>query len=267
MVEGRATLITGGAEGIGKETCLQFALRGAHVVCGDLNEHKIRELEGEWEKIKAREKENPLGARLGTLSCFHCDLATSKGAKDLVAYAVSLHGTVDVLFNNVGIQPEASRVPLHQLSEATWDQVMNVNLKSCFWICREAIPFMLRNPEGGSIINNASIQGIQSQKNVAVYAASKGALLSLTRQLACEYGGSKIRVNSVSPGSIGTELMRENTPDLDNVIGNTPAGRIGEARDVAGAVLFLAGREASWITGHNLVVDGGITVKGGWAKL
>jgi meso-butanediol dehydrogenase/(S,S)-butanediol dehydrogenase/diacetyl reductase len=125
---------------------------------------------------------------------------------------------------------------------------------------------MLKNGKG-SIINNSSIQGVNSQRNVSAYAATKGAIISLTRQLACEYGVNNIRVNTVSPGSVQTPLMAANTGNLDYVKNNTPLNRLGVPDDIAQMVLFLASNKSSWITGQNLCVDGGITIKGGWAKL
>jgi len=122
---------------------------------------------------------------------------------------------------------------------------------------------MLSN-NGGSIINMSSIQGIQSQSRVSSYASTKGAILSFTRSLAVEYGKNNILVNTISPGTISTELGANNT-DFSYAISNTPLGRVGSLQDVASLAVFVA--SSQWITGHNFVVDGGITIKGGWSDI
>jgi len=130
-------------------------------------------------------------------------------------------------------------------------------------MCKEVIPFMMTQ-RSGSIINVSSIQGILSQKGVSAYASTKGAILSLTRSLAVEYGKFNILVNSISPGTINTELGAINT-DFSYTISNTPLGKVGSVQDVAPLALLLA--SSSWITGQNFIIDGGITIKGGWADM
>jgi len=133
-------------------------------------------------------------------------------------------------------------------------------------MCKYVIPEMIKIGMG-SIINNSSIQGIQSQKGVPAYAASKGALIALTRQLAVEYGENNIRVNCISPGSVVTPLMKANNKSFSYIEGNTPLGYLGEPKDIAELLLFLGSENSKWITGQNFIIDGGITVKGGWAPL
>eukprot|EP01116_Phalansterium_solitarium_P001819 TRINITY_DN11635_c0_g1_i1.p1 TRINITY_DN11635_c0_g1~~TRINITY_DN11635_c0_g1_i1.p1 ORF type:complete len:260 (+),score=46.85 TRINITY_DN11635_c0_g1_i1:150-929(+) len=250
----KVVIVTGGASGIGRASTLKFATEGADVVFGDVSEEAGSEVSAAWQQDGR-----------GSVTFFKFDAASGEDCRKLVEFSVNKFGRVDVLFNNVGIQPKESRVPIHLLEEATWDNVMNVNLKSAFWMCKYVVPHMLKQ-SSGAIINNASIQGINSQKLVGVYAATKGGLLSLTRQLACEYGGNGIRCNAISPGSIVSELMRKNT-NLEYVTGNTPLGCVGEPDDIADAAVFLASSKSKWVTGHNFVVDGGVTIKGGWASL
>ncbi|MBM3279662.1 MAG: SDR family oxidoreductase, partial [Candidatus Handelsmanbacteria bacterium] len=170
------------------------------------------------------------------------------------------------------IQPTDSYAPAHLLREDQWDRIINVNLKSCFLMSKYCVPVMQRQG-GGVIINTASVQGLQSAKGVSAYAASKGGLLSLTRQLALEYAADKIRVLAVNPGTIDTPLVDEalrglglKKEDLVGVMGRShPIGRIGQPEDVANLVLFLASDKAAFMTGENICVDGGMMAKGAWA--
>ncbi|KAL6076327.1 Oxidoreductase UcpA [Balamuthia mandrillaris] len=267
-MRGRIAVVTGGAQGIGRATALLLAAEGATVYVGDRSAAQLRELSQE-----AAEKNSKTEGGGGQVIGIECDLSTADGCKGFAREVLARieRQPLDLLFNNVGIQPPESRVPLHLLEEAVWDHVLSTNLRSAFLLSKLLLPSLLSSDpraRQASIINNASIQGIQSQRHCGAYAASKGALLSLTRQLACEYGAQGLRVNSISPGSVATPLMRANTAQNGYVEANTPLGRVGEPEDIARAVLWLAvGEGAKWLTGHNLVVDGGITVKGGWAAL
>src|SRR5690606_23246439 len=133
--------------------------------------------------------------------------ATSAGAQRAVNQAVQVWGGLDILCNNAGIQPKAAYVPAHELPEDMWDRILAVNLKSAFLMTQYSIPHLRQH--GGVIVNTASVQGLQSAKGVSAYAASKGGLLSLTRQLALEYAADNIRVLAVNPGSVDTSLLRE----------------------------------------------------------
>jgi len=275
----KVVIVTGGAQGIGRSCCLHFARQGALVFCGDRNEEAGSRLENEWalERKQSEQKNSLLSENLletsppkGSITFVPFDATNGSDCRKLVdmASASSSTGDIDVLFNNVGIQPKEGNVPIHLLEENVWDEVFSVNIKSFYWMCKYAIKVMLlHSTKMHSIINNASIQGIQSQKGVSAYAATKGAILSLTRQLAVEYGDHQIRVNSISPGSILTPLALANNKSLDYISQNTPLGVIGDPMDVAELVGFLADSKSKWITGQNFVVDGGITVKGGWAPL
>lgn len=263
---GKVAIVTGGAQGIGRACCLLLAQHGFYVVCGDANEEAGRSLE-EWSTAQQRQ-DDP-----SRILFVPFDASQGADCERLVNEAINKFGRIDVLFNNVGIQPALAQVPIHLLEEQHWDSIMDVNLKSIFWMCKFCIPHMMEQNKKSddcsqcSIINNASIQAISSQPHVPAYAASKGGIVALTRQLACDYGRHGIRVNAVSPGTIATELARKATPDFTYVESNTPLGRVGDPDDVASLVLFLAGEGARWITGQNIPVDGGITIKGGWAPL
>jgi len=224
-------------------------------VFGDINNEFGHKLEQEWKAQKSGSD--------GEIVFVPWDARKVDSCKNLVKIAIKKYSKIDVLINNVGVQPLESGVPIHLLDESIWDWLHDVNIKSYFLMSKEVIPFMMSR-KSGSIINVSSIQGIQSQKGVSAYASTKGAILSLTRSLAVEYGKFNILVNSISPGTISTELAAMNT-DYSYAISNTPMGKVGSVQDVAPLAILLA--SSSWITGKNFVIDGGITVKGGWADM
>jgi len=251
-------IITGGAQGIGRATALVFAKNGANVFVGDNNTNALSELQNLWSQQKQKEKYS------GTITTVEYDAQSCKSAELLAQKALSAHSRVDVIFNNVGIQ--TPKVPIHDLAEKDWDFVFNVNMKSIFYLLKYCLPTMIKQ-KSGTIINNASIHGVQSQIGQASYGASKGGIIALSRQMACDYGRYNIRVNAVSPGPVRTDLMEKNTPNLPEVISNIPLFRLGEVTDIANLVYFLASEKSGWITGQNIVIDGGITIKGAWHSL
>jgi NAD(P)-dependent dehydrogenase (short-subunit alcohol dehydrogenase family) len=258
--QNKVVIVTGGAKGIGSGICRAFSRDGAHVLCADVD-------------VKAGER---LAAESGSLSgqirFQEADVAQNDACRSLARTAVSEWGGVDILCNNVGVQPTSSYVPAHELSEEAWDYILNVNLKSAFLMIRHCVPEMIKRG-GGVIINTASVQGLQSTKGVCAYAASKGGILSLTRQLALEYAGDNVRVLAVSPGTIDTPLVDEalqamggnETEHRERMSRSHPIGRIGTPDDIAQAVLFLASEKASFMTGENVCVDGGMMAKGAWS--
>ncbi|MEE2710894.1 MAG: glucose 1-dehydrogenase [Gemmatimonadota bacterium] len=253
--EGKVVIVTGGAKGIGGGISEAFDREGAHVICADVDKFAGAEI----------------SKRTGVL--FQCaDVSLSNVCKDLVDKALSNWGSVDILCNNVGIQPTASYLPAHELPEDAWDRIINVNLKSRFLMSKYCIPVMIKRG-GGVIINTASVQGLQSALGVSAYAASKGGDLSLTRQLALEYAKDNIRVLAVNPGTIDTPLVEE---ALESIGGDEaalrlqmaeahPVNRLGQPEDIANAVLFLASSKAGFMTGSYVNVDGGMMAKGAWA--
>ena len=256
----KVVIVTGGAKGIGRGICLAFAGEGAQVLCADVDEKAGAELADQCSELS------------GALQFRQTDVSQSNECQGLVDATVSAWGGVDILCNNVGIQPASSYMPAHELPETLWDRIIDVNLKSFFLMTKFCVPEMKKR-NGGVIINTASVQGLQSMKGVAAYAASKGGILSLTRQLALEYAEDNIRVLAVNPGSIDTPLVAESLEIID---GDTeelreriamahPIGRIGQPDDIAHAVLFLAGEKASFMTGEYVCVDGGLMAKGAWA--
>jgi NAD(P)-dependent dehydrogenase (short-subunit alcohol dehydrogenase family) len=256
--DGKVAIVTGAALGMGRATALAFARDGASVAIADVNE-------AAGQKAIA---EMPAGRGLFVKA----DVSKSADCQRVVQETVKAFGGVDVLFNNVGIQPPDSYLNVEQTPEDVWDRIMGVNLKSYFLMSKYAIP-EIRKRGGGAIVNNASVQGLQSMKGVPPYAASKGGVLSLTRQMAVEYAAERIRVVAICPGTIDTEMVRaiaSSEPDgveaaLVRYGKSHPIGRIGTGDDIANAVLFLASDKASFITGEYLCVDGGYMALGAWA--
>jgi NAD(P)-dependent dehydrogenase (short-subunit alcohol dehydrogenase family) len=257
---GRVAIVSGGAQGIGKAAVIAFAREGYRVALADVDA-------AAGERVS-----RTIGSSAGEALFIHADVSRADDARDVVARTVAAFGGVDVVFNNAGIQPPDSYKTAEDLDEAVWDRVMDVNVKGCFLLYKYAIPEMRRRG-GGVIVNNASVQGLQSQKLVPAYAASKGAVLSLTRNLALDYAGANIRVVAICPGSVDTPMLRATaalaSPDdsgslLSDWGRRHPLGRIGRPEEIADVVVFLASEKASFITGEYVCVDGGLMATGQW---
>ena len=260
MFQNKVVIVTGGAQGIGRASSLAFAREGSAVVAADIDLTAGSELADTARSQNLR------------LRFIAADVSLSSDAQKVVHEAVIWQGGVDTVFNNVGIQPVASYTNAEDTSEEAWDRIIGVNLKSHFLMAKYAIPEMKRRG-GGVIINNASVQGLQSQKLVPAYAASKGGVLSLTRNLALDYAEHNIRVLAICPGSIDTPLLRKAAKvigdDVEAVVSGWgkrhPLGRVGRPEEIASVVLFLASDGASFMTGEFVCVDGGLMAKGTWS--
>ncbi len=242
--------------GNGKAAAVLFAREGAKVFCVDLNPAAAEETAGIIE------------GEGGTAAAHRADVAVADQVEALVAACMERYGRVDVLHNNVGIAEVGGPV---EISEETWDRVMDVNLKSMFLTCKQVLPIMERQG-GGAIVNISSIAGIRwTGVPYITYYASKAAVLQFTRAVAMEYAAKGIRANSILPGLMDTPMIVEPLKDVyaqgdvDEMKrirdAQCPMGRMGDAWDVAYAALFLASDEAKYITATELVVDGGITAK------
>ena len=257
---GKSVIVTGGALGIGGGVSKAFAEAGANVTIMDIDDDA-------GNKLAAALMQNGSNAQY-----ISADAGTVNGCRATVDAAIEAYGGVDILINNVGIQPPSSYVDAVDLAEDEWDRIINVNLRSRFLMSKYSVPSM-RERGGGVIISSASVQGLLSMPFVSAYAASKGGDLSLTRQMSIDFAKDNIRVLSVNPGTINTPMVwkaLEGTGDdiehgLVESAKSHPLGRIGEPADIANVMLFLASEKASFMTGSYVNVDGGMMAVGAWA--
>jgi NAD(P)-dependent dehydrogenase (short-subunit alcohol dehydrogenase family) len=258
--DGKVVIVTGGALGMGRDTAIEFGREGASVAVADINRDAGERAARDIQKAGGKGK------------FVQADVSRIDECRRVIEETVRAFGGVDILFNNVGIQPLESYRNVEDTTEEQWDRIIGVNLKSRFLMSKYAIPEM-RKRGGGVIINNASVQGLQSMKRVPAYAASKGGDLSLTRQMALDYAAENIRVVAICPGTIDTEMVRTAARAEGGNIEETvarygkshPIGRIGTGKDIANTVLYLASDKASFITGSYFLVDGGYLAMGAWA--
>ncbi|WP_028668435.1 glucose 1-dehydrogenase [Runella zeae] len=244
----KVALITGGSSGIGRETALLFAQEGAAVVVADINE-------AAKETVKLIEKQGGKAAYIRT------DVSKASDCENMVAFAEQTFGKLNIIFNNAGIMHSDDDNAI-TTEESVWDLTMNINVKGVFFGCKYAIP-ALRRAGGGSIINTASFVALLGAATPQIaYTASKGAVLSMSRELAVIHARENIRVNALCPGPLRTELLMKflNTEEKkQRRLVHIPMGRFGEAKEMAFAALYLASDESSYVTGTEFLVDGGIT--------
>ncbi len=260
----KVVIVTGGAKGIGRAITLAFSAEGAKVATVDVDVPAGAEV--------SQMAQNNAGA----VQFYHADVSKAMECAELVKRVVATWGQVDVLCNNVGIQPTDSYMRAHEMPEEMWDRILDVNLKSAFLMCKYVIPHMQASG-GGVIINTASVQGLMSANQVPAYAASKGGMLSLTRNLCLDYAVDNIRVVAVNPGTVDTPLVAEaaaaiigeGVSSLEELRKEWsechPIGRIAQPFEIANVVTFLATDRASFMTGSYVNVDGGMMAKGAWA--
>jgi NAD(P)-dependent dehydrogenase (short-subunit alcohol dehydrogenase family) len=239
-LSGKVAIVTGASRGMGESIAIELARQGANVVVSDIlpgesTVKKIKSLKRDAIYVKA-------------------DVSNEKEVISLVNQTIKRFGRIDILVNNAGIYKTS---PTINVSEEEWEKTINVDLKGVFLCSREALKHMKR---GGSIINISSIAGISGFPQSAAYCAAKGGVRTLTKSLASEFGKKGIRVNSIHPGTINTPMTQsflKIKKERDEVLARIPLNRIGEPMDIAGPVVFLASDAASYVTGEELVVDGG----------
>ncbi len=250
LLEAKVALITGGSSGIGRATALVFAREGARVAVV-----ARRELEGE-------KTVDLITQRGGEAIFIKTDVTQASQVKAMVEQTVEAFGHLDCAFNNAG-RPGDAGAPTHEYPEDIWQQVMDVNLTGIFLCVKYELQQMVKQGKG-VIVNDASVAGLRGSKEIsASYVASKHAIVGLTRSVALEYASEGIRVNAVCPGWILTAMVEgafRRHPDLEaSIIEQTALGRVGSPEEVAEAVVWLCSDAASYVTGHTLVVDGGMT--------
>lgn len=246
---GKVAVVTGAGTGIGAASARALAAQGAAVVLFGLQS-------GELRKVRSQ-----IAAQSGEALAVEGDVSVEADVEAVMQTAAETYSGVDVLFNNAAIMVNKTVL---ELSEEEWDRVMAVNLKGAFLGCKHAIPYMLRRG-GGSIVNCGSPHAFATQPSIAAYAASKGGVLALTRQVAMDFARDNIRVNCVVPGTIDTPMLWNSQqlsedPEADRRAWaeKHPLGRLGTPEDVARAVVWLASEESSFTTGSVLSIDGGL---------
>ena len=249
-VQGLVAIVTGAASGIGEASAIRLAEDGAKVVCADLN------LEG------AEETANKILKAGGVANSFKIDIADSAQCDQLATDTLARYGSIDILVNNAGVNLPGT---FHEVPNEIIQRTLQVNVAGMMYLSRACIPQMLKQ-KSGSIINMSSINGLVSEPYLAVYSASKGAVVMLTRGIALDYAKTGIRCNAICPGWVDTPINYAHADLLggikkvyDGISLFQPIGRPGEPREIAHLVLFLASDEASFITGSIISADGGMS--------
>lgn len=243
---GRTVIVTGSSKGIGRGVAKTFAEAGANVL---INSRHIGEAEAAAEEIVAAG---------GVASAFACDVSVESDVVAMMEAAVSRYGGIDVVHANAGVMPD---VTMDQLTASGWDAAFDVNVKGVFLTVKHALPHLRRSPFGRVILTSSITGPITGFPGWTHYGATKAALLGFMRSAAIELAPSKITINAVMPGNIMTEGLRELGEEfLTGVRKVIPLGAIGDVRDVGYACLYLASKEAGFVTGTTLVIDGGQTV-------
>jgi len=247
-LEGKVALVTGAAQGIGREIANRLTQNGARVILSDVEPELGQEAV----------------AAINAASYRDLDVTSEDKWAETIAAVREEHGRLDILVNNAGISPAAD---IEQTDLDLWRRVQTINVESVFLGCRAALPLMRESGDGGSIINLSSIQGIRPAAPLAAYSASKAAVRALTKSVALHAAGDRIRCNSVHPGGVHTRMLDNFaalTGDADAAIAQmnaaNPLGRVGKPLDIANGVLYLASDLSEWVTGLELVIDGGSTL-------
>ena len=249
---GKVALITGAGSGMGREACAVFASEGARVAAVDIDPDLL-----EGTEAAVRETD-------GEIAWFVADVADEQQVRDAVGGAVERFGRLDVLYNNAGVLWRGRDTSVLDTDEETWDRVFAINLKGMVWVCKYGIPHLIAAGGGGAIVNIGSTSALLGDAIPQdAYTASKGAVISLTRNLAVQFGPQGIRANCIHPGFTDTPMQTVRTGDpawVQSATAEIPLGRLATPRDIVNAALFLASDEAAYVTGTELVVDGGAVV-------
>lgn len=249
-LDGKASYVTGGGQGLGEAMAVALAQAGSAVAVVDVN------------PVTAKEVADRICGFGGHAIYLKADVTNSGEVASMIRGVVDAFGQLDIAVNNAGI---AQRGPAQEVCDEDWKRIVDVNLNGVFFCAREAGRQMIRQGHGGSIINTASMSGsiVNKGRTVAAYCTTKAGVKHLTKALAAEWAKHGIRVNSISPGYMKTPLIAKSLQDPESarcMIDTTPMARIGEPWELAGTVVYLASQASSFVTGHDLIVDGGYTV-------
>jgi len=248
-LEGKVALVTGGSRGIGRATALGFAEVGADVVVAS---RKLPELEKVVDEIRGLGRKSlAVASHVGRM----------EQIRNLVDEVVAEFGRIDILVNNAGTSPVMS--PALDLEERAWDSIMNLNLKGLFFLS-QAVAKVMKEQGGGKIINVASVDGFIPEYNIGAYSISKAGVIMATRVMAREWTQYNIRVNTIAPGLVHTQLLDSHwqvaPEDLPEALKKVPMGHIAEPEEIVGAMIYLASDASSYVTGQTFTVDGGYLI-------
>jgi len=246
-LQGKTALVTGGSSGNGRAIARRFAEEGANITVADVRDDP---------RMGGEPTHDLIESEGGNAQFVHCDVSSIEDLHAAVDATVEAFGSLDVMVNNAGVERQK---PLGEVTDEDYEWLMDINLKGVFFGSQAAVEVMREQEDGGSIINMSSIGGIRGLENSSLYCTSKGGVTNLTREMAVEQGKHDIRVNALNPGFIETAMTMEDGDTAGGILDQTPLGRAGQPDEVADAALFLASDESSFVTGHNLVMDGGFT--------
>ncbi|MFP4588661.1 MAG: SDR family NAD(P)-dependent oxidoreductase [Candidatus Bipolaricaulota bacterium] len=250
QLENKTALVTGAASGIGRHIALQLAEEGAAVTVADIRQEPRESGKPTHELITEQG---------GSAQFLKADVSKVEELEDVINSTFQEFGSLDIMVNNAGIYP--GLVPIEEIDEESYDKLMEVNLKGAFFGSKLAAEKMKEEGIEGSIVNISSIAGLVGFQESSTYCASKGGITNLTRELALELGPDGIRVNAINPGVIETAMTTQDEDVAGTMVEQIPLRRDGKPGDIADAAVFLASDRSSYITGHNLVVDGGFTAQ------
>jgi NAD(P)-dependent dehydrogenase (short-subunit alcohol dehydrogenase family) len=246
-LENKVAIVTGGANGIGEAYSIGIASEGASVVIADIDEQRGKKIVGEIEKSG------------GKALFVRTNVSKKQDAEKMVKATVDRFGSIDILVNNAGILYTA---PFEETTEEMWDKLLAVNVKGVFF-CSQAAAIEMKKRKRGKIINISSIAAIGGQASLSAYSSTKGAVLTMTRVFALELAGYNVQVNAILPGTTNTGMAKAAMADPEwtrQITEGIPMKRLGETRDLLGAVLFFASSDSDYCTGQTLIVDGGYSM-------
>jgi len=244
-LKNKVAIITGARGGIGLGIAEEIAKEGARVVIADIN---LKDCEKACKKLEKKYKGKTLAVKV--------DVSKKEEVEEMVKQTVKKWGRLDIMVNNAGI---VKFIPITETSEEDWDLILKVNLKGVF-LCSQAAAKQMIKQRRGKIISIASIAGLVGFENIGAYCASKGGIIALTKEMALELAKYNIKVNAIAPGVIKTkmtEAMLKDKKTRENLLAQTPMGRVGKPEEIGKAAVYLASDDSDFVTGHTLVVDGG----------